>query len=122
MKGILKFIHFAFSNLPSSRQIALLRSNRQIVDIIVTILYNIAHKNVLPADNSIINKLSKYRKDIYRLINSRTSPAKRSAILVSNKDIVTTILPLIPGIAANIENEPLYEDVPDKRKRQKVVR
>jgi hypothetical protein len=111
MKGLLKFIYFAFKSFPLVRQNELIKKDTQVVSVLVDILYNIAHENIVPTDKSIINKLSKYRKQIYKVIAKTTSHKTRAKIFIKYRQIIHIILPLIPSISASLDNEPLYQDV-----------
>jgi predicted glycosyltransferase len=117
MKGLLKFIYSTFGGtIPLKQQSVILKEDKQVVAVLVDILYNILHKNVVPASEIVINKLSKYKKQIYKLIAKTTSHKARVNILLQNREIIRIILPLIPSISANLDNEPLYQDVFNKRK------
>ena len=117
MKGAVKFLHFAFGGgIPLARQIALLRKNKNLVNLITDVIYNILYQNVVPSSPDIINDLKKYKKDIYKLVDKKTSDRTWSEILIKQPQIIKSILPLLPSIDINLENEPLYEDVSGKRK------
>jgi len=113
----LGFIHFAFTKLSKKRQDLLVKRNKQVVALIVDILYNIANNNIVPRDTSTINNLKKERRHIYKLFERSTSHNKKSKILIQRSNIIKAILPLLPSIRKTIQNEPLYEDVSYKRRR-----
>lgn len=117
MKGAIKFVHFAFGGgVPLARQVSLLRKNKNMVNLITDILYNILYQNVVPSSPDIINDLKKYKKDIYKLVDKKSSDKTRSDILIKNPQIIKTVLPLLSSIDSSLKNEPLYENVSGKRK------
>ena len=111
-------MHFAFGGgVPVARQEALLRKNKNIVNLVTDILYNILYQNVVPSSPKLINELKTYKKDIYKLVDKKTSDKTRSEILIKHPQIIQAILPLLSSIDINLQNELLYEDVLyDKRK------
>lgn len=117
MKGAVKFLHYAFAGgVPLARQINLLHKNKNLVNLVVDVVYNILYQNVVPSSPDIINDLKKYKNEVYKLVDKRTSDKSRSQILIKNPEIIKTILPLLPSIDKSIVNEPLYENVSGKRK------
>ena len=117
MKGVIKFLHFAFGGgVPVARQKAIFCKHKNIVNLVTDILCNILCQNVVPFSPKPINKLKTYKKNIYKLVDKKTSDKTRSKILIKHPQIIKAILPLLSSMDKNLQNEPLYKNVPYKRK------
>ena len=117
MDGILRFLNFV-TRSPEKRIIQILTKNDKLIQIICEILLNILLKNI-KVDRNIINKLKKYKRVIYKLIDKRTSLRQRRQLLLKTWPIIKILSPLIPLIIKSFKNEPLFKNVPNHRSRQK---
>jgi phosphorylcholine metabolism protein LicD len=113
--GSIRFLSFVLSS-PRQRLISILSKNKQVVRHICDILLNILLLNIR-VNSSVINKLKKHKRVIYLLVDKKTTDKTRAELLTKHLSITKTILPLLKAIETSLKNEPLYQDVSNKRRR-----
>jgi hypothetical protein len=109
MAYILRFLKFA-SKSPNQYIIQVLSKNRKIVNLVCEILLNILLKNI-KVDRRIINKLRKYKRIIYRLVDKHTHIRERRQLLQKTWPILKILSPIIPTVIKSLKNAQLLKNV-----------